>query len=74
MTTPAIEVRDLIKRYRKGTANAVDGVSFEVESGEFFRRHQKSFNPAHRVDRDLLDNLQATREKLVASDDGFFFS
>ena len=25
-----------MKRYRKGTANAVDGVSFEVESGEFF--------------------------------------
>jgi len=37
-----------------------------VESGEFFRRHQKSFNPAHRVDRDLLDNLQATRDKLLA--------
>jgi ABC-2 type transport system ATP-binding protein len=34
--TPAIEVRDLVKRYRKGTANAVDGVSFEVEPGQFF--------------------------------------
>jgi hypothetical protein len=41
-----------------------------VESGEFFRRHPNSFNPAHRVDRDLLDNLQATREKLVASSTG----
>jgi len=41
-----------------------------VESGEFFRRHQKSFNPAHRVDRDLLDNLQATREKLAATSTG----
>jgi N-6 DNA Methylase len=41
-----------------------------VESGEFFRRHQNSFNPAHRVDRDLLDNLQATREKLVATSTG----
>jgi type I restriction-modification system DNA methylase subunit len=41
-----------------------------VESGEFFRRHQKSFNPAHRVDRDLLDNLQATRDKLLASSNG----
>lgn len=41
-----------------------------VESGEFFRRHEKSFNPAHRVDRDLLDNLQATREKLVATSAG----
>lgn len=37
-----------------------------VESGEFFRRHSKSFNPADRVDRALLDNLQATREKLAA--------
>ncbi len=36
MTTPAIEIRDLVKRYRKGTGNAVDGVSFEVEPGQFF--------------------------------------
>ena len=36
MTPPAIEVRDLVKRYRKGTVNAVDGVSFDVESGQFF--------------------------------------
>ena len=34
--TPAIEVRDLVKRYRKGKVNAVDGVSFDVEPGEFF--------------------------------------
>src|SRR5438034_10907525 len=33
---PAIEVRNLIKRYRKGTVNAVDGVSFDVEQGQFF--------------------------------------
>src|SRR2546429_9634901 len=32
----AIEVRDLVKRYRKGTVNAVDGVSFDVEQGQFF--------------------------------------
>ena len=36
-----------------------------VESGDFFRRHAKSFDPKQRVDRDLLDNLQATRERLV---------
>ena len=36
-----------------------------VESGEFFRLHEKSFDPSKRVDRDLLDNLQATREKLI---------
>lgn len=34
--TPAIEVRDLVKRYRKGKTNAVDGVSFDVEPGQFF--------------------------------------
>jgi ABC-2 type transport system ATP-binding protein len=32
----AIEVRDLVKRYRKGTVNAVDGVSFDVKQGQFF--------------------------------------
>ena len=37
-----------------------------VESGEFFRRHSTSFNPAHRVDRALLDNLQVTRATLAA--------
>ena len=41
-----------------------------VESGEFFHRHSKSFDPAHRVDRELLDNLQATRGKLVAISPG----
>src|SRR5216683_1605404 len=35
-----------------------------VESGEYFRRHRRSFNPEHRVDRSLLENLEATREKL----------
>ena len=33
---PVIEVRDLVKRYRKGTVNAVDGISFAVEAGRFF--------------------------------------
>ena len=41
-----------------------------VESGEFFHQHSNSFNPAQRVDRDLLDNLQATREKLIESRHG----
>jgi type I restriction-modification system DNA methylase subunit len=41
-----------------------------VESGEFFRQHQKSFDPAHRVDRDLLHNLQSTRQKLIAFSTG----
>ena len=36
MTAPAIRVLDLVKRYRKATRNAVDGISFEVGAGEFF--------------------------------------
>jgi hypothetical protein len=36
-----------------------------VESGEYFHKHANSFNPANRVDRYLLDNLQATRDKLI---------
>lgn len=38
-TTPSdaiVEVLDLVKRYRKGKANAVDGISFTVRRGEFF--------------------------------------
>ncbi len=35
-----------------------------VESGEYFRRHARSFDPAHRVDRDLLINLRKARDLL----------
>jgi ABC-2 type transport system ATP-binding protein len=31
-----IEVKNLVKRYKKATVNAVDGVSFYVEEGAFF--------------------------------------
>jgi ABC-2 type transport system ATP-binding protein len=34
--TAAIEVEDLVKRYPRGRANAVDGVSFAVRRGETF--------------------------------------
>jgi ABC-2 type transport system ATP-binding protein len=33
---PAVEVRDLVKRYRKAKFNAVDGISLTVAAGEFF--------------------------------------
>ena len=36
MSQPVIEVKGLVKRYRKADRNAVDGVSFEVQPGEFF--------------------------------------
>ncbi len=35
MTTPAIEVAHLVKRYRGAAINAVDDISFTVRSGEF---------------------------------------
>ena len=35
-TTKAAEVSDLVKRYPKAPANAVDGLSFAVEAGEVF--------------------------------------
>ncbi len=38
-----------------------------VESGEFFRNNPRSFNPEHRVDRALLENLSDTREALVSA-------
>lgn len=43
-----------------------------VETGEFFRRHARSFKLTDRVDRSLLDNLSATRDKLTPiGDNGF---
>ena len=35
-----------------------------VESGEYFHVHRRSFDPRKRVDRDLLRNLDATRQEL----------
>ena len=35
-TSAIVEVEDLVKRYRKGKTNAVDGISFTVRRGEFF--------------------------------------
>lgn len=46
-------------------SNGTRALLISVESGEYFRRHQSSFNPSQRVDRDLLNNLQATRELLL---------
>src|SRR5271170_909848 len=34
--TPAVLVCDLVKRYPRSQANAVDGVSFEIAHGEVF--------------------------------------
>ena len=36
MSSPSIEVRDLLKRYPRAPVNAVDGISFSVQAGEVF--------------------------------------
>lgn len=36
MAKPIIEVKSLIKRYKKADKNAVDDISFDVKEGEFF--------------------------------------
>lgn len=50
------------------TLNRVEGqlraFILSVESGEYFHIHRRSFDPHRRVDRELLRNLQKTREKL----------
>jgi hypothetical protein len=35
-----------------------------IESGDFFRKYAASFDPAHRIDRDLLKNLKDARDIL----------
>jgi hypothetical protein len=49
-TADGLELRDFIR---------------SVELGELFREKAKSFNPKLRVDRDLLRNLEATRNCLL---------
>ena len=51
---------DTLDRVTQGLREFV----LSVESGEYFRRHARSFDPAYRVDRDLLTNLRKARELL----------
>ena len=46
------------------TAQILRTFLLSVESGEYFRRHARSFDPAHRVDHDLLTNLGTARDLL----------
>jgi N-6 DNA Methylase len=62
-------IRGLVETLDRASA-AIGEFLPAVESGEFFRKHEQSFNPAHRVDRELLGNLQATRDKLVTTSTG----
>ena len=47
-----VEVDKLTKRYKGARVNAVDGVSFSIEPGEFFA--------AHGMETDVKGNLYTT--------------
>ena len=49
----------------KHTDAALRHLTVGLEEGDFLARHPESFNPARRVDRCLLDNLKATRARLL---------
>jgi hypothetical protein len=51
-------------------AEKLRGCLLSLESGAFFHLHRKAFNPKHRVDRELLDNLQDTRKLLATANSG----
>ena len=51
---------DTLDRVARGLREFV----VSVESGEYFRRRVHSFDPAHRVDHDLLTNLRTARDLL----------
>ncbi len=55
---------------RVAQAAEIRQLVLSVESGEYFSKHVRSFDPKQRVDRDLLKNLGATREALMKASDG----
>lgn len=46
------------------TEHVLRAFLLSVESGEYFHIHRRSFDPRKRVDRELLRNLEATRQQL----------
>ena len=65
--SPVEDTRTELSSFVTSINRVADGLKefvIAVESGEFFHQYQPSFDPAQRVDRDLLDNLQNTRTKL----------
>lgn len=53
----------------KHTDAALRHLPISIEGGDFLARHPESFNPARRVDRCLLENLKATRARLLDEGD-----
>jgi hypothetical protein len=63
LVKPGGDTPGLVESIRRST-QAIKEFLPSVESGTFFTRNNKLFDPANRVDRELLGNLQATRDKL----------
>lgn len=59
--------RLVVRLNRAADAAEIRQFALSVESGEVFRRHAKSFDPAKRVDRALLRNLSVAREQMAAA-------
>ncbi|MCG7509137.1 HsdM family class I SAM-dependent methyltransferase [Mesorhizobium retamae] len=57
------EVPALIETLER-VANRLSEFIIAVESGSYFHRHSRAFDPDQRVDRDLLTNLRDTRAAL----------
>ncbi len=51
-------------------AEPLRGFLLSLETGEFFHRNTRAFDPKHRVDRELLDNLQETRKQMASGQSG----
>lgn len=64
--SPGTDTPGLVETIRRSTT-AIKEFLPSVESGTFFFRHSTLFDPANRVDRELLENLQATRNKLITA-------
>ncbi|OJW23417.1 MAG: type I restriction endonuclease subunit M [Planctomycetales bacterium 71-10] len=50
-------------------AERLQGFLASVETGEYFHRHRRVFDPRQRVDRNLLRHLEATRNRLAGVPD-----
>jgi hypothetical protein len=63
-----LERSNLVERLNRIADEArVRQLILSISSGAYFRAHTKLFDPKQRVDRNLLSNLQATREALAAA-------
>ena len=63
-----LERNNLVERLNRVADEAsVRQLVLSISSGAYFRAHTKLFDPKQRVDRNLLSNLQATRQALAAA-------